>query len=92
MSSEPEQNDRPTMTDAVLSAIPLPSNPSSSASCPVSRDLADTADHFGGSGGAFSGAGASDGWSNCDVSNAVSDVAESTGSALVDVISSFSPF
>lgn len=90
-SSELEDRDRYSMKDAMLSAIPSPSDASSS-SCSAPAEHLDAVASYRGSGGTFSGAGASDGWSNCDTGDVISSAAESASAALVDAISSFSPF
>jgi hypothetical protein len=90
-SSQLEDRDRYSTKDVIFSAIPLPSDASSS-SCSAPAEHLDAAASYRGSGGTFSGAGATDGWSNCDTGDVISSAAESTSTALVDAISSFSPF
>jgi hypothetical protein len=84
---EGEKEDRTTALDAVAQAVPVPHQ------TPLSTcaDLESVAP-YSGSDGAFGGAGASEGWSNCEVGDTVSSAAEVAGSVLVDVISGLSPF
>jgi hypothetical protein len=92
-TSNTSESDRHDTADIALQLMPTP-HPSTGSACAPQPHTLDSPEAFSGTGGEFSGAGASEGWADCATaaSEGVSAAAEGAGSLLIDVVAGLLPF